>query len=595
MTSGEGPAHEVSNHEVPAHEVPAHEVPAHGGPARAVWRWLRGPWSLRRRLLVVLAALVAVGLVVADTATYRTLRTYLLNREDAQLNALAHGAVSRLLPELAFGQGTFTARGNFLLGTSQAFIQLRDPSGQVLGSAQAHQLDQRALAPPQLPARLRTPSAGPGLDPTDAATYLSVASTAAGEPPYRVRVSPVSLGGGGGLFVPGNGPTANAADQMDMLVLAVPLTDMVATLHKLFWTEVAVSLAAVALALAGGAWMVRVGLRPLEAMADTADEIAAGRLDRRVDASEGTTEVGRLGTALNSMLGRIEAAFSQKEASEARLRRFVADASHELRTPLTSIRGYAELFRRGADRRPDDLAKVMTRIEAEATRMGFLVEDLLLLARLDQGRPLETSPVDLRAVVAEAVDAARAVEPDRPMTADLGEEAEVVGDRNRLRQVVDNLLANVRLHTPPGAPATVRLSVTADRAVLEVDDTGPGLDSEAAPRVFERFFRADPSRSQDTGGAGLGLSIVQAITEAHGGTVTARTRPEGGASFVVTLPLAGAGTPPEPTEWLFPGPAGPAADPGEEPPLADVFGAGDGPPDGNTNGSPRIGSGRSQG
>ena len=509
---------------------------------------LRGPWSLRRRLLVVLAALVAVGLVVADGVTYHTLRSYLLNRENQQLDALAHGNVNRLLND--FGPPRV---GN---GATQAFVQLRDQSGNPLRTISAYRPDGTPLAAPRLPAALPSPPAG-GPD-TDAAAYLTVPSTQSGQGPYRVRVSQV---------VVVNGPLSG---EPGTLVVATPLADMVATLHKLVWTEVGVSLGAVLIAVAVGAWLVRVGLRPLEDMADTADEIAAGRLDRRVDTSDAATEVGRLGSALNSMLGRIEDAFSEKEESEHRLRRFIADASHELRTPLTSIRGYAELFRRGADRRPEDLAKSMSRIEAEATRMGLLVEDLLLLARLDQGRPLESERLDLAGVVAEAVDAARAVEPGRPITAELDPEVDVIGDRNRLRQVVDNLLTNIRLHTAEGAPARVRLSAAGGLAVLEVDDSGPGLDPAVASKVFERFFRADPSRSQDTGGAGLGLSIVHAIAISHGGTVEAGNRPDApGARFVLRLPLAPAAA----DDWA----------PIDVPEVTD------------TNGAPRIGSGRSQG
>jgi two-component system, OmpR family, sensor kinase len=301
------------------------------------------------------------------------------------------------------------------------------------------------------------------------------------------------------------------------------------------------------LALLAGSWLVRRSLRPLDQMADAAGMIAAGQLDRRVPVEEPETEVGRLGLALNGMLGRIEGAFAEKEASEARLRRFVGDASHELRTPLTSIRGYAELFRRGADRRPEDLAKAMQRIEEEATRMGVLVDDLLLLARLDQGRPLESDPVALGPLVATALDAARVVQPERPLELvvapglDLQGSFRVMGDAHRLRQVVDNLLGNVRMHTPEDSPATVTLAVQDDLVVLEVADTGPGLDESALEKVFERFYRADLARTHENGGAGLGLSIVHAIVTAHHGSVAAANRPGGGVVFRVSLPLAAEG------------------------------------------------------
>jgi two-component system OmpR family sensor kinase len=255
-----------------------------------------------------------------------------------------------------------------------------------------------------------------------------------------------------------------------------------------------------------------------------------------VEPTDERTEIGRLGIALNSMLAQIEAAFEERRASESRLRRFVADASHELRTPLTSIRGYAELFRRGASSRPEDLEKSMRRIEVEASRMGVLVDDLLLLARLDQGRPLERAPVDLSVVAGDAVESARAVEPDRPIDVALSRPALVEGDEGKLRQVVDNLLDNVRVHTSPRTPVHVKVERSGSEVVLSVVDEGAGLSPEAAGRVFERFYRGDPARSRVTGGAGLGLSIVAAIVEAHGGRVGVSSPEGAGAAFEVRLP-----------------------------------------------------------
>jgi two-component system OmpR family sensor kinase len=244
-------------------------------------------------------------------------------------------------------------------------------------------------------------------------------------------------------------------------------------------------------------------------------------------------------------LSRIEDAFSQRDAtladlrqSEERLRRFVGDASHELRTPLAAVSAYAQLFERGAKRRPEDLSRVMAGIRAETARMGHLVDDLLLLARLDEGRPLERKPVDLVDLVTEAVETASAVGPEWPLTLEAAGTVRVIGDSVRLRQVVDNLLANVRAHTPPGTRATVRVSASDVDALVEVADEGPGLTAEQAEKVFERFYRADPSRSRQHGGTGLGLGIVAAIVAAHGGSVAARPRPEGGAAFTVRLPLA---------------------------------------------------------
>jgi two-component system, OmpR family, sensor kinase len=239
------------------------------------------------------------------------------------------------------------------------------------------------------------------------------------------------------------------------------------------------------------------------------------------------------------MLGQIEVAFAERTASEARLRRFVADAAHELRTPLTSIRGYAELFRRGASTRPDDLAKTMLRIEEGAARMGVLVEDLLLLARLDQGRPLEIEAVDLTRLAAAAVDDMRVISPDRPVVFESNGTVVVSGDELRLRQVVANLLENARTHTPPTSPVEVRVGVAGDDAVIEVQDHGPGMTPEDASRVFERFWRADPSRARTSGGAGLGLAIVAAIIGAHGGRAEVQTAPGAGATFRVWIPRTG--------------------------------------------------------
>jgi len=294
-----------------------------------------------------------------------------------------------------------------------------------------------------------------------------------------------------------------------------------------------------------GYLLVRGGLRPLEEVEQTAEMIAAGDLTQRVPVRRPGSEVGRLASAFNAMIGRIESAFHTSSASEAaargseeRMRRFVADASHELRTPLTSIRGYAELYRQGAVTKPTEVAAVLRRIEDQAARMGLLVDDLLLLARLDQQRPLEREPVDLAVLAVDAVSDAHAVDPDRPVTLKLPDhEVTVPGDELRLRQVLGNLVSNAQRHTPPDTPVEIRLRTTADHALLEVADTGPGLPPEVAERVFERFFRADAARTTENGSTGLGLAIVHAIVLAHGGHVALTTTPGHGATFTVHLPL----------------------------------------------------------
>jgi two-component system OmpR family sensor kinase len=287
-------------------------------------------------------------------------------------------------------------------------------------------------------------------------------------------------------------------------------------------------------------WLVRRELHPLEEMSTTAGAIAAGDLSQRVARADDVTEVGRLGTSLNTMLQQIEEAFAARQATEQQLRRFVADVSHELRTPLTSIRGYAELFRRGAASRPEDLATTMRRIEDEAQRMGVLVEDLLLLARLDEGRPLGREPVDLAALAEDIAGDARVAQPDRAVTV-LGADqpAVVPGDDHRLRQAVANLVFNALQHTPAGSPVEVRLVRRPADVVVEVVDHGEGLTMEDAPHVFERFWRPDASRTrQSGGGAGLGLSIVASVAAAHGGSAEVGPTPGGGATFRLLLPLS---------------------------------------------------------
>jgi two-component system OmpR family sensor kinase len=460
--------------------------------------------------------LVGAGLIAAGVATYRSQSSFLLNRVDEQLQTGQELAARALVEQgHRFGQGSMSFGGG--PGPSPVlppgtYVAALGPTGRTV-SAVVFGFGAGSSARPLLPTGL--PGAA-GSRP-GSRTFTADASRS-GFSDFRVLAS--SLRGGG------------------TLVLAIPLTEVNSTLRQLLIVEVLVGGAVLGLMAALALWLVRVGLRPLEGIGATAGAIAAGDLARRVEPADERTEVGRLGLALNSMLSQIEAAFEERRASEKRLRRFVADASHELRTPLTSIRGYAELFRRGARSRPADLAKTMARIETEAARMGVLVDDLLLLARLDQGRPLERRPVDLARVVQEAVDASRAIDPSRTIEVQGPSMAEVQGDEGRLRQVVDNLLENVRMHTPPGTTARVQLDAEQDGISLRVADTGPGLPPDAAERVFERFYRSDPARSRETGGAGLGLSIARAIVEAHGGTVTAVPADRLGASFEIRLPVS---------------------------------------------------------
>ncbi|MEV5652882.1 HAMP domain-containing sensor histidine kinase [Nocardia sp. NPDC052254] len=335
--------------------------------------------------------------------------------------------------------------------------------------------------------------------------------------------------------------------------IAVRLTETENIVDRLIGLQVAVGVIVLAALAVVAQFVIRRSLRPLGEVEKTAAAIAGGDLHRRVPVQGTNTEVDRLSQSLNGMLAQIQSAFAATEASEesarrseARMRRFVADASHELRTPLTTIKGFAELYRQGALADPD---MFMDRIERESNRMGLLVEDLLMLARLDAQRPVERRPVDLLALASDAVHNARAVdaaqrpeEPRRPVDLQIHPGTgtlEVRGDEARLRQVLGNLVNNALIHTPADAAVTVRLTPEKDSVLMEIVDTGPGLPPEEADRVFERFYRTDTSRSRDSGGTGLGLSIVQALVAAHGGTVAVRSVVGQGTTFAVRLPREG--------------------------------------------------------
>jgi two-component system OmpR family sensor kinase len=303
--------------------------------------------------------------------------------------------------------------------------------------------------------------------------------------------------------------------------------------------ELLVGLIVLAVVAAIAFWLVRRELRPLVRIEDTAAAIAGGDLTQRVPEEAPGTEVGDLARSLNMMLAQIEQAFEQRRQSEERLRRFVSDASHELRTPLTSVRGFAELFHRGAASRPDDLALAMSRIESEAERMGVIVEDLLLLANLDQGRPLAQQRFDLEAVLAEMVADHAMLHSDWPISFGSSGGSDLVGDELRIRQAVANLLANARAHTPSGTSVAVTLATEGDDRTVAVSDNGPGIAADDLPHLFERFYRVDASRARRSGGSGLGLAIVQAIAEAHGGSVAVASIEGEGAAFTIGLPIAG--------------------------------------------------------
>jgi two-component system OmpR family sensor kinase len=439
--------------------------------------------SLRARLLTGMAA-IAVVLVVASFFITRTTREHLVEQVDAQLERA----------DVRFPRGGPRERGERL--SSAYVVAFQD--GELVTLAEPNLQGDDAPAPPAI--TLREARAG-----------------------FALR-APFTLGGYRFLCKSGPGDI--------LLVYALPLSDVDDAIDRLVAVE-AVATAFVLVVLGFVTWwVIRLGVRPIKRMTATATAIAGGDLSQRVpdDVAPGT-EAGDLGDALNVMLGRIE-------ASQDRLKQFVADASHELRTPITTIRGYAELYRNGGLEDRSELDEALRRTEQEAVRMGGLVDDLLHLARLDQGRPLEREPVDLAVLASDAVRDAQAVDPERPLTLVTDGPLVVAGDDARLRQVLANLLTNALVHTEPGTPVTVTAVRIGDDAVVAIADRGAGMAPEVAARAFERFFRADPSRSRHRGGSGLGLAIADATVTALGGTVTLESAPGAGTTVRVTLPLS---------------------------------------------------------
>jgi two-component system OmpR family sensor kinase len=459
-------------------------------------------WSSRTPLRVKLVAgvvlLAALGLLISGVAASTALKGYLQDRVDQQLQGFLHG-------DPVGNEGGRPGRNDQF---NTVFLQYVDSTGSIA------QVVPPGYAAPKIGAQ--------------ASSHLQTVRSVSGDSQWRVL---------GAVDRAGN-----------PVVIGLSLRDVENTTHRLLLLEAGVGALVLVLLAGGGYLVVRRSLRPLVAVETTAEAIAAGDLTQRVPESDPRTEVGSLSQSFNAMLTQIETAFSAQalseadaRASEERMRRFVGDASHELRTPLTSIRGFAELYRQGALPAKPDVDRAMSRVESEASRMGVLVEDLLLLARLDQQRPLEHAPVDLLELASDAVQDARAVDPSRTVQLEAvaaGPAPVVSGDAARLRQVFGNLVANALTHTPAGTPVTVRVSSSPEAACVEIADSGPGISEQDRGRVFERFFRADSSRTRASGGSGLGLSIVSALVAAHNGTVTVDETPGGGATFTVRLPLS---------------------------------------------------------
>ncbi|MCP2343682.1 sensor histidine kinase [Actinomadura rupiterrae] len=519
-----GPAHPAA----PAggQPPPPGTPPPHGGagfPARVRRTYQRVP--LRVKLVVGMLVLVALGLTVMGAAGSAALRGYMIQQADVQVQGTAEKVRSLIIGHRNMN---YRVPDNMVVQIWTVPTEA-GPTNEALGSG----VDSRT---------------SPAFGTRDLAHRVGEISTVTGKDrstKWRVLA-----------FTEPNG---------DIVVIGRNLKDVHDTVRQLVTIDITVGILVLGGLGALAALVVSASLRPLRTMEATAEAIARGDLSRRVPDADPATEVGRLGASFNSMLGQIEAAFGAQARSEAaarrseeaarrseenalrseeRMRRFVADASHELRTPLTAIRGFAEFYRQGAARTPEELDRLIGRIEETAARMGLLVEDLLLLARLDRQRPVERRPVDLLAVAADAVQETRVVAPDRPIDLDVeGSIAyQILGDEPRLRQVLGNLLTNAVVHTPDGSAIEVRLRPGtlngAPAAVCEIADHGPGLNPEQAERVFERFYRADKARSREDGGTGLGLAIVAALVAAHEGRVEVDAGPGTGATFRVILPLA---------------------------------------------------------
>ena len=548
------------------------------GTSSARGHWRGRPWQalrsvsartpLRTKLITSLLVLVAAALVAISVSSGWILKSYLTTQRDPQLQS-AFNVVNTQADNFVPGQVYQNKATNLLAGVQEPGIPLSIPGGQSNIPNWGGSLEFQSL--PAVPTSLAWAKANSG--------KLVTVPAQGSNDTWRVITEPVSY----------QVATDQGTVQVNgTLIVGTDLGNVSATVGRLVGAELIVGLIILVILTMAVVALVRANLRPLVDIEETAGEIADGHLNRRVPERDPHTEIGSLGRSLNIMLSQIETAFHAREESEAaahhseeRMRRFVADAGHELRTPLTAIRGFAEYYRqRGGlvphwDRRapaaptaagagggvspeadramdgltPEDLDRLMQRVEKEAARMGLLVEDLLLLARLDQQRPLARQPVDLLSLAGDAVHDARLLAPAR--TVDLSVQAGaaflVIGDEPRLRQVIGNLMSNALTHTPDGTPIEVsigsgtldpRLPSSSPAVTLDVTDHGPGMTPEQAHRVFERFYRTDQARTRATGGSGLGLAIVNALVSAHGGVASVRTAPGQGATFRIALPLA---------------------------------------------------------
>jgi two-component system, OmpR family, sensor kinase len=468
-------------------------------------------WSLRNRLILASVVLASFAIIASDFAANAALRTYLISQVDDQLINISNTSLNRLdragiAPLEADDKNSPFKILEPLRGVPTATsITLLDVDGNLIGQVGGELGDKNFAVT--------------GMKIDEVSQYKNLPFTIEGkdgQPDIRALAQMLPTG-------------------MGSVIVADSLEKVDKTLSQLRFLFLILGLIALITIAMAARWIIALGLKPLEAVEDTAEAIAAGDLSARLPAAKPDTEVGRLTTSLNTMLARIEESFTARVESENKLRRFVADASHELRTPLTAIRGFAELHRQGAVVGEEKTKELINRIEKESVRMSSLVEDLLLLARLDQSRELAKEPVDLNTLITEAVASARAAGPNHPIEIKLeASEIFVLGDSQRIHQVIANLLANARAHTPNGTEISITAMQGVSETTIAVSDKGPGLSKADQNRIFERFYRADPSRVRNSGeGSGLGLSIVDAVMKVHGGYVSVKSEVGQGATFTL--------------------------------------------------------------
>lgn len=480
-------------------------------------------WSLRSRLTIGIVLLSAIGFAASFYGTSAALKGYLIGQIDNELNSVVGGTAMRL------DRGAIIQQNNDDLESSEnhhrkgATNTAPQPLQRIPTTLSVTLLGADGSVKGELGGDLTTSQITDHLG-----TFTNAKAVATESKPFTIKADGPDFRAIA-VVLPSTGDTVLVAQSLDAVEK---------TAHQLAFLFGFIGLIVLLLIAIASRYVIRIGMRPLENVERTAEKIAAGDLSARLPDAKPTTEVGRLVSSLNTMLSRIEESFAARTESEGRLRRFVADASHELRTPLTAIRGFAELHRQGAVSGEAETKELVARIERESMRMSALVEDLLVLARMDQGPKMEIKPVNLSELVTDAVESARAAGPGHPITLDAGQEIYALGDANRIHQVVANLLANARVHTPVGTQISVAIKQSEKEVQIAVSDNGPGLSDENREKIFERFFRVDPSR-QRTGdeGSGLGLSIVDAVMRSHGGHVSVDSKLGEGSTFTLHFPL----------------------------------------------------------